>query len=421
MNPAIVFNVFFNGLGVIRALGENGIKVMALDSNKKAVGRYSKYTTEFKVVTDPSLNDAKFIDELIEFGKRSKWKPVLFPTNDTWSIAISKHKQRLEKYFLTYNSDYSVIKKIVDKSAFYKMMEEENILIPKTYHIRNYNELKKYKDQLIYPLILKPNARMEVNRNPHQVRVYNLNRMVVINKYDDFFKHKLLIEKYDFLIQQKIEGLSNKMFTIGIYADKDSNVRAVFSGRKVRGFPVDHGDCFAGETYWVDELVEQSKKIVKILGYTGIAEIEYKYNVNDGRYYLIEMNPRTWSWIGITPKAGVNLPLIAYKDLIGEDIPKYMEMDKNKRVIWTRSIEDRYNCKKNHTDINDKDFLKSEDEWIESLKKYDVVVYADCDLNDMMPGLIWKKYWKKYALMRNIKIKFNNIASYFKRPKILGT
>ena len=200
---------------------------------------------------------------------------------------------------------------------------------------------------------------------------------------------------------------------IGVYADKQSTVRAVFSGRKVRGYPVEYGNCFAGESYWVEELVEQSKKIVKLLGYTGIAEIEYKYNSVDGKYYLIEMNPRTWSWIGITPKTGVNLPLIAYKDMIGEEIPKYVEMNKSKKVLWTRSIDDRYNCQKNHKNVNDDDFLKSEKEWEESLKKYDEIVYADCDPEDMAPGL----FWKKQNRLRNIKSTLKKTLNFIIRKE----
>lgn len=414
MNEAIVFNVSFNGLGVIRALGENDIPVRALDSSKRAVGRYSKYTMSFKVVTDPALDDKKFINELIEIGENSKEKPVLFPTNDVWAIAVSKYKQQIEKYFLTYNPDYSVIKKIIDKKTFYSIMEKENILIPQTYEIKNYKELEKMKDKFKYPLILKPNARMEVNRKSQDTKVYNLNRVVEIRKFEDFFEYKQLIENYDFLIQQKIEGLSNKMFTVGIYADKKSDVRAVFSGRKVRGYPVDFGDCFAGESYWVDELVEQSKKIVKKLGYTGIAEIEYKYNIIDGKYYLIEMNPRTWSWVGITPKVGVNLPLIAYKDTIGEEVHEYIEMNKSKKIIWTRSIDDRYNCQKNHKNVYDKDFLKSEKEWEESLKKYDLVVYADCDPEDMAPGI----FWKRYTRVRRAKNFLRKIIRFLTRKKV---
>lgn len=163
---------------------------------------------------------------------------------------------------------------------------------------------------------MKPNSRMDFNRKSKETRIYNSNRIREINKFEDFKEYKDLIDNYDFLIQQKIEGLSNNMYTIGVYADRNSDVRAVFSGRKIRGFLVDIGDCFAGESLWVEELVEKSKKIIKKIGYTGIAELEFKYNDLDNKYYLIEINPRTWSWVGITPEAGVNLSLIAYKDLI---------------------------------------------------------------------------------------------------------
>ncbi|RLL89240.1 hypothetical protein CN13_06520 [Petrotoga sp. HKA.pet.4.5] len=410
MNEAFVFNVFFNGLGVIRALGENGVPVRALDSSKKPVGKYSKYTKAFNVVTNPALNAEQFVKELIEIGKELNEKPVLFPTNDVWSIAVSKYKQQLEKYFLTYNPDYSVIKKIIDKRLFYNIMEKENILVPQTYGIKRFDDLEKIKKELIYPLILKPTARMEINRKSCDTRIYNLNRIIEIKNFEDFFKYKDLIKNYEFIIQQKIEGLSNNMYTVGIYADKKSKVRAAFCGRKVRGYPVEYGDCIAGESYWVDELVEQSKKLVKILGYTGIAEIEYKYNQVDGKYYLIEMNPRTWSWIGITPKAGVNLPLIAYKDARGEEIPEYIEMDKSKKVLWTRSIDDRFNCKRHHKNVDEEDFLKSEKEWKESLKNYDYIVYADLDPEDMAPGIFWKKS-KKVHLIKNFpKLLYRKLA-----------
>jgi len=403
MNDAIVFNVFFNGLGVIRALGENGIPVKALDNDRYAVGKYSKYLSDFQVVANPGKDERKFVQELIKIGRNYKSKPVLFPTNDIWSIAVSKYKNELEKYFLIYNPDYSVINKIINKKTFYRIMQKESILVPQTYEINSFEELNKVKPDLKYPLILKPNARMDTNRKSTDTKLYNRNRIVEINKFEDFMKYADLIEKYDFIIQQKIPGLSNRMFTIGVYADRNSDVRAVFSGRKVRGYPVEFGDCIAGESYWVEELVEISKKIIKLLGYTGIAEIEYKYNYLDEKYYLIEINPRTWSWVGITPEAGVNLPLIAYKDLIGEKIPDYLEMNKEKKVLWTRSIDDRYNCKNNHKNINDKDFLKSEKEWEESLKKYDRVVYADLDPDDIKPGLFWKKGKKWNYLKTPIK------------------
>ena len=194
MNDAIVFNVFFNGLGVIRALGENGIPVKALDNDRYAVGKYSKYLSDFQVVANPGKDERKFVQELIKIGRNYKSKPVLFPTNDIWSIAVSKYKNELEKYFLIYNPDYSVINKIINKKTFYRIMQKESILVPQTYEINSFEELNKVKPDLKYPLILKPNARMDTNRKSTDTKLYNRNRIVEINKFEDFMKYADLIK-----------------------------------------------------------------------------------------------------------------------------------------------------------------------------------------------------------------------------------
>jgi len=406
MNKAIIFNLHFNGLGVARALGKNGIEVIGMDCKNKPVGRYSKYIKEFIKVENPNIDDKKFIEDLIKYGKTLEEKAILIPTNDVWSIAVSKYKNKLEKYFYTYNSDFNVIEEIIDKKKFYKKMNDNNILVPQTYQIKKFKEIEQIKNKIKFPIILKPNARMEVNRKKEHTNIYNKNRLIEINDFDELLKYKNLIDNYDFIVQQKIEGLSNNMYTIGVYADKNSDVKAVFSGRKVRGYPADIGDCFAGEALWKQELVDLAKKIIKISNYTGIAEVEFKYNEKDGEYYLIEINPRTWSWVGITPNVDVNLPLIAYKDLLGDKID-YVEMNKNKKVLWTRSIDDKYNCKSNYKNINSIDFKKSIIDWENSLKEYDEVVFADLDKEDINPGL----YWKKIIKLSKIKGKIKNIFS----------
>src|SRR5690606_1760274 len=118
--------------------------------------------------------------------------------------------------------------------------------------------------------------------------------------------------------QQFIPGLSNQMFTVGVYADRGYELAGIFTGRKARGYPAEFGDCIVGESYPVPQgLIENVRRIVKDLRYEGIAEFEYKRHELTGGYYLIEINPRSWSWVGITPACGVSLPWLAYTDLLG--------------------------------------------------------------------------------------------------------
>ena len=60
-----------------------------------------------------------------------------------------------------------------------------------------------------------------------------------------------------------------------------------------------------------------STALLKAFGYAGLAEIEYKLDKNNGKYRLIEINPRHWDQHELGNLVGVNLTWIAYQDLVG--------------------------------------------------------------------------------------------------------
>ena len=199
-NKAIVFNLFYNGLGVVRALGKNGIDVIGLDSEKNPVGKYSKYLSKFYQVPDPSKNETAFISSLIDIGSRFCVKAILFPTNDSWSIAISKNHKLIKKYFFSYNPSYEIINKIINKKEFYNLMHKNRILVPKTYSINNIEDFKLIRNSIKYPVILKPNSRNNINMSTKVFEIYQKNRVITIHSEDELIKHINLIINYKFVL-----------------------------------------------------------------------------------------------------------------------------------------------------------------------------------------------------------------------------
>ena len=61
-------------------------------------------------------------------------------------------------------------------------------------------------------------------------------------------------------------------------------------------------------------------------GYYGLSQVEFKRDVRDGGFKLMEINPRLWQWHGLATACGVDLPRIAYADLVGEP-PAQSEMN----------------------------------------------------------------------------------------------
>jgi hypothetical protein len=205
------------------------------------------------------------------------------------------------------------------------------------------------------------------------------------------------------------------MFTVGVYADKSSNVRGLFTGRKVRGFPPGYGDCVLGQTETVPAEV---KKVVfdicKQLGFSGIAEFEFKRDAITGEFFLIEINPRSWSWIGITPAAGVSLPWLAFQDLSKKEIPTLLESKfQNGAVKYVKLLQDFDNCLWRNKLAGYPAWDFSIWDWVRSLRA-ECLVIAEYSPDDLKPSL----YAGCVYLLTKAKRLFEWCQKKWSRPKV---
>jgi len=178
------------------------------------------------------------------------------------------------------------------------------------------------------------------------------------------------------------------MYTVGIYADRNYEVKGLFTGRKVRGYPPDIGDCIVGQ---VEEVPKEIKTLVKgickSICYHGIAEFEFKRDALSGQFKLIEINPRSWSWIGITPACGVSLPWMAYADLTGLESIQYKECDlPSGSVKYIKVLADMKNCLYGNRQLGFQDWDMTISQWRASLQA-DKIVCAEFAKDDLMIGV----------------------------------
>jgi len=72
----------------------------------------------------------------------------------------------------------------------------------------------------------------------------------------------------------------------------------------------------------IPELESISLKFLRSIGFEGIAEVEFMQDPRDGKFKLLEINPRIWGWHTLAIRSGADLPYILYQDLLGgEPIP----------------------------------------------------------------------------------------------------
>lgn len=369
IHSALVFNCHYNGLSIIQELGRHGVPVYALDA-VRSVGTVSRYA-HYWPCPDPLCDEEAFIKFLMEKGSEFDQKPVLFPTNDHWATAIARHKSELEQWYLPCVADGSVVDLLISKDRFYRWAMERNYPVP---HLYSSDEVLR-GDREIFPLIAKPIARRSSNLCVgHQDldQFLDSHRMTVIHNIPEFNQFITRYADYldYFLFQEYVPGMADCMYTVGIYANRQHEVLGLFSGRKVRGFPPDIGDCVVGQAEKVPEnIVACVKEMVCDLGYSGIAEFEFKKDPSTGKFRLIEINPRSWSWIGITPACGVSLPWIAYADLTETELVKYTESNVgNGEVVYLKLLEDLQNRLYSYRQIGHPEYNQNITTWIKEMR-----------------------------------------------------
>ena len=73
----------------------------------------------------------------------------------------------------------------------------------------------------------------------------------------------------------------------------------------------------------------------------------------NGKYKLIELNPRIWGWHTLAIAAGVDLPYLLYQDMIGAkvDLPsntndvKWIRLATDIPTVFTEILKGKYNAK----------------------------------------------------------------------------
>ena len=385
---AIVFNCHYNGLSIIQELGTHGVPCVAMD-HRRAVGSFSRYG-RFVRCPDPSQDESAFVDFLYDYCAAQPVKPVLFPTNDEWAVAVSRARERLSEVSVPCVAEWSAVRMVIEKDRFYAFARERSYPVPATW---GSDELETLSPD-DFPIAAKPRFRRNASDGELVSVMEQMDRLrlTVFDDERDLARFRTAEEfaAPHMVFQEYVRGASDAMFTVGMYVDRNCETRAVFTGRKVRGYPADIGDCMVGEVHEVpEEVVELSMKLAADLGLTGIMELEYKRDTSTGAYRLIEINPRSWSWIGITPACGVSLPLIAYRDLVHGSTggPPRRSAEPDSAVRYYRSIPDFVNSTVRYRRTFPS-WRQTPLAWWRELRRTPVVVVAEFRARDYPVGLV---------------------------------
>ncbi len=328
---AIIIEGHVQGLSNTRSLGEKGIPVIVIDK-VNCIARYSKYCKKFFLC--PDFIKDEFAYFLIDLAKKENIRDwVLLPSNDHAVYTISKHKALLEQYFKVITPGIDIIDNIYDKARLIGIAKKCDVPIPKTQFFTSVND--KILETIRFPVITR-------GRNGLSFYKIMLKKALIANDEQELRAQlKIISEKYS------IEGTftqsvipfdgSNKTISFTAFC-VNGDIKAYWMGIKLREHPLRFGTATFAQSVNIPECFNISVPLLKALKYTGVCEVEYLFDPREKQYKLIEINARTWLWVGLAKACGVDYAKMIYDFANHNDInyPEAYDIGK----YWINPITD---------------------------------------------------------------------------------
>ncbi len=144
-----------------------------------------------------------------------------------------------------------------------------------------------------------------------------------ILRHEDFGEHRVLLQRF-------IPGRGAGVFMLY----QQGKLRAQFAHRRLREKPPKGGVSVLSESTRLEpKLAEQSEKLLDALDWHGIAMVEFRHG-EDGRFYLMEINPRLWGTTQLAIAAGVDFPRLLYRLAIEEPLGPAPAYRLGQRLRW---------------------------------------------------------------------------------------
>jgi predicted ATP-grasp superfamily ATP-dependent carboligase len=329
---AVVIGGDYQGLGIVRSLGRQGVPVCVVD-DELSISRYSRYTTKFVKVAN--LRDERVaVDSLVEIGTRlglQGW--VLYPTREELVAALSRRRAELSELFRVPTPEWSSVQWAWDKRNTYRLANELGIPIPITHYPQSIDQLSEL-DSLTPPFALKP-AIKEHFFYATKAKAWRANSHAELRTL--FQKASELAGPGEIMVQEVIPGGGTQQFSYCAFFRKGQALGKMVARRR-RQHPLEFGRASTYvETMDVPILEELSERFLRKIDYYGLVELEYKHDPRDGRYKLLDVNARTWGYHSLGVSAGVDFSYMLFADQLGMPVT---ECKGKQGVSWMRTTTD---------------------------------------------------------------------------------
>lgn len=313
---ALLMGADYRALGIVRSLGRRRIPVWVMKQGGHLVAAASRYVRR-RIPPWPEGEDASKVDFLLDLSVKNNLKGwVLIPTDDYAVNLASVYHDLLSKQYRVTVPPREKLQWACDKRQLHKLAQKLALDQPWTRCVPTKQELAHL--DCPFPVILKPAVRLKPTSLAIPKAWRADNRRELLERLEEAAG---FIPPENLILQEMVPGGGETQFSYAALC-KNGLPLASIVARRLRQYPKDFGQ-FSTFVETVDEpqIVAASERLLAAARFTGLAEVEFKQDPRDGRFKILDVNPRVWGWHTLSVRAGVDFSYLLWLLTKGEPVP----------------------------------------------------------------------------------------------------
>ena len=300
----------------MRSLGRLGIPVFNVDATGWAPASFSRYCKGRFIWNINKNPGERSVAKLVEVARKTGRRCLLIPGTDRAAVFAADHAAALEPWYLIPAPDRTLVHSFCCKRQMLQLAARHNVATPATIGIESSAERHESFTKMGLPVIIK-------GIDGHTRKHYGKTKLIVRTKQQ-------LLALYDcigesdapgLIAQEYIPGSEDAVWMFNGYFNQSSECVAGFTGRKLRQCPAYTGVTSLGICQSNEAVEQAATRLLTGAGYRGLVDMDFRYDARDGKYKLLDVNPRLGSTFRLFVSTdGLDVARACYLDMTGQPV-----------------------------------------------------------------------------------------------------
>ncbi len=306
------------GLSAVRSLGRLGAAIYGFHDDRWAPAAFSRFDRGKLVVQLDASAPAAALAYLSNLSRDLGVRPVLLPTEDVSALFVDGHRSVLDRWYIFPKLCRSLARSLANKQKLYSICNDLQIPAPHTVFPTSIKDVQRFIQTSNFPVMLKSIDPEVLQQRPQaKSTVIAHGPKYLLQAYEQME----VPSQPNLMLQEYIPGDLRSHWMVSAYFDQRSECLLAFTGQKLRESQAGAGFTTLGICARNEEVERLTRNLLTTIGYRGIVDAEWRYDARDGRYKLLDVNPRMGAqfraFVGVR---GMDAVRALYLDLTGQPV-----------------------------------------------------------------------------------------------------